>query len=62
MTTITRLTPPLKPCHACGHEYAGTHCPVCKEENPSYTAIKNIGKKPEETCLLGLVSLAGEVC
>lgn len=60
MTTIKRLTPPLQPCHACGHEYAGTHCPICKEEHPSFTAIKNIGKRQET--LPGLVNLAGEVC
>lgn len=61
MTTIKRLTPPLQPCHACSTEYAGTHCPICKEENPSFTAIKNISKRAESN-LLGIVNLAGEVC
>lgn len=30
------------PCFSCGHVYAGSHCPVCKEEHPTFTALKRI--------------------
>lgn len=32
-------------CHACDHPYAGSHCPLCKEERPAYTALKNISRR-----------------
>ena len=47
---IKRLTPPLAPCHACGAEYVGSYCPICKAEHPSFTAIKNIAAKTRPTC------------
>lgn len=38
--------PPVpQPCHACTHSYAGISCPICKEERPAYTALKNIQRK-----------------
>ena len=60
MSQIKKFNVPFTPCHACGHEYAGTHCPVCKTENPTFTAIKNIGKQAEPSLLT--VRLAGEIC
>ena len=63
MTTIRKLVPPFAPCVECGHEYSGTHCPICKAEHPTFTAVKNIGaQKEREQGLLHVVSLAGEVC
>ena len=63
MSQIKKFNVPFTPCHACGHEYAGTHCPVCKTENPTFTAIKNIGKQADEQeTLLTAVRLAGEIC
>lgn len=60
---IKKLTPALAPCVECGHEYAGTVCPVCKAENPTFTAIKNIGQQEDQADELSRLSmLAGEVC
>lgn len=28
-------------CHACDTKFTGSHCPVCKEARPLYTALKN---------------------
>lgn len=28
------------PCHSCTHPYLGAVCPICKEERPTYTALK----------------------
>lgn len=37
-----------QPCHQCGHPYAGTVCPLCKEERPAWTAIKNLTNQKEK--------------
>lgn len=36
------VTPVPFPCHSCGHQYAGTSCPVCKVDRPAFTALKRI--------------------
>ena len=60
MTTIRKLVPPFAPCVECGHEYSGTHCPICKAEHPTFTAVKNVLDRERE--LLRVVRLAGETC
>lgn len=46
MSTIRRLypigAPQPVPCGNCQHPYAGTVCPLCKEERPAYTLLKRI--------------------
>lgn len=45
---LCRTAPPKpQPCHKCEHKYAGIACPVCKEERPAYTALKNISRRTE---------------
>jgi hypothetical protein len=29
-------------CHACDNKFAGSVCPLCKTERPTYTAMKRI--------------------
>jgi hypothetical protein len=41
-----------QPCHVCEHPYAGTVCPICKEERPAYTAVKKMTEKHESLDLL----------
>lgn len=42
-----RAAPIPQPCHECGHRYAGIVCPLCKEERPAWTAMKNITAKQQ---------------
>lgn len=62
MQSVKKLIPAMQPCHECSAEYAGTHCPICKVENPTFTAMKNIGRKADEEFLLNAVALAGQTC
>jgi len=34
--------PEPQPCHACDAKFAGSHCPICGEERPAYTALKRM--------------------
>jgi hypothetical protein len=41
VSNVAQFPKPVK-CSNCEHAFVGTVCPLCKEERPSYTALKNI--------------------
>lgn len=50
MTLLRFPKPPQAvPCHNCTHPYAGAVCPLCKEERPAYTALKNMERSAPPT-------------
>lgn len=42
LLSYTPRTPRELPCEHCGHRFAGSICPFCKEERSSYRALKRI--------------------
>lgn len=39
------MIPQPQACHACDAKFAGSHCPICKEPRPAYTALKNMTRR-----------------
>lgn len=37
--------PAPQACHACTHKYVGSRCPICAEERPAFTALKNLTRR-----------------
>jgi hypothetical protein len=57
VSKTTQLPPVPQPCHKCEAVYAGSHCPLCKEERPAFTALKNITAQQHKP----VVDLAAEL-
>lgn len=43
-------SPKPQPCHACGLDFIGTHCPKCGAERAAFTALKKISQPQLTPC------------